>query len=970
MASTAPVSLWDRAVNSLTDEDKQSIDFSRTDKPSILTDVLQAAESKKQLCMQKRWKYKKKNGDVIIIRDLCEKAIKWVHKFKEIGDIAVQYDPSYASLPWAAIRFFLQLSVNDVQIFGAMVDGLETIASEITRCRLYEIYSSASSFARADLESHLLRHYTSILAYLATAKRYYTKSTFRRLGESVFETSDSVDACLSKIAAQRDQVERCVRHIDSELLRAIDGTTRGINSTVNKTQTSVDALAGDLKSLTTTMSIAQDVQFQSLKAMLASFDQPILRTAAQVSEIHANLEKTERLSILRWLSTINYREHHKTSLSTVMQGSGAWLQRKKEFIDWKTSSTSSILWIHGIPGSGKSKLVSTVIQNLLDAKSQNTATSAFAYFYCTRDEAEKARADPDEIVRAILKQLSCFDASQPIHAAVLRELKKRQQDADEDGLDPSRFSLQECIDLVLEIADQLPIVVMVDALDECDPLKRHGLLHALRYIVQNSNSLVKVIVSSRDDSDIVCRLNHVPNVYISSDDNGDDVDRYVEQELDKAIDEQRLLQGRVSTSLRQRILDELRSRTHGMFLWARLQIQNLCDPERMIVASDVEAALHHLPATLYELYRGILDRIDRIAPRGQILATKTLTWLLCARMPLTPDLLVEMLQSSEGDSPLLVQEILNLCCNLVVFDDSLDVFRFGHASVREFLELQPRFSFQNVHLYATQECVRLALRSFHALNTSHTSFRDYARRFWTTHYVALDDQFRRAQPLANEVKDFFIRGMPPSKAFDMCESTIVLSEDPLVEIPGSIGNRCTRALTEAVEAIFECQIVDVNLQDFIETTCRYLAARNLHKAVLKDLSRPDACANVSTMLREAVLDPVAEDRGEKIAMGMMQQGANIITPLTYVKSCLFAGFHKKVILERLVSNGVQSEAARKYSLYLDNSVSRASLETWRSDVLGALLVDRITPKCETGLSRTLWILGSGYYPQTARSYNE
>ncbi|KAL8850414.1 MAG: hypothetical protein Q9221_004646 [Calogaya cf. arnoldii] len=943
MASTAAVSLWDRAVSSLGDEDKQAIDFSRTDKPSILTDVLQAAESKKQLCMQKRWKYKKKNGDVIIIRDLCEKAIKWVHKFKEIGDIAVQYDPSHASLPWAAIRFFLQLSVNDVQIFGAMIEGLEIIACEITRCRLYELYLSRSSSARADLESHLLRHYTGILAYLATAKRYYTKSTLRRLGESVFETSDSVNACLSKIAAQRDEVERCVHQIDSELLRTIDSTTRGINSTVDKTQTSVDALAGDLKSLTTTMSIAQDVQYQPLKAMLASLDQPILRTAAQVSEIHASLEKTERLRILRWLSTINYREHHKTSISTVMQGSGAWLQQKKEYIDWKTSSTSSILWIHGIPGSGKSKLLSTVVQNLLDAKSQNTATSAFAYFYCTRDEAEKARADPEEIVRAILKQLSCFDGSQPIHAAVLREYQKRKQDADEDGLDPSRFSLQECIDLALQIADQLPIIVVVDALDECDPLKRHELLQALKDIVQNSNSLVKVIVSSRDDSDIVCRLNDVPNVYISSNDNGDDVDRYVEQELDKAIDEQRLLQGRVSTSLRQRILDELRSRTHGMFLWARLQIQNLCDPERMILASDVEDALHHLPATLYELYRDILDRIDRIAPHGQILAIKTLTWLLCARVPLKSRMLVEMLQSSEGDSPLLVQEILNLCCNLVVLDNSLDVIRFGHASVREFLELQPRFSFQNVNLHATQGCVRLALRAFHTLNTPYFWFREYARRFWITHYLALDDHFRRAQPFANEVKDFFIRGMPPGKADFSCENKIVLSEDPLVEMPQSIENRCTHVLIKAVEAIFGSRIVDVNLHHFIEMVCKYLATRNLHKAFVKGPS-PDADANVLTVLREAALEAAAENRGDDWALWLMlQQSANIVVDLRMPHSV--ESLSTKTIMRSLSPNGVQSEAARKdgqYSVKYASGASRASSKIWWSDVLSILLVDRIT----------------------------
>jgi hypothetical protein len=40
-----------------------------------------------------------------------EKIIAWVIKFKEVGDLAVQYDPIHAALPWAGVRFFLQ--VND-----------------------------------------------------------------------------------------------------------------------------------------------------------------------------------------------------------------------------------------------------------------------------------------------------------------------------------------------------------------------------------------------------------------------------------------------------------------------------------------------------------------------------------------------------------------------------------------------------------------------------------------------------------------------------------------------------------------------------------------------------------------------------------------------------------------------------------------------------------------------------------------
>ena len=725
--------------------------------------------------------------------------ISWIHKFKEIGDVAVQYDPSHAALPWAAIRFFLQLSVNDVQTFGAMAEGLETVTSHITRCKTYEnLYLSRSSSARADLEYHLLRHYAVILTYLATARRYYTKSTVRRLGTSVFETSDSVDACLSNIAAGRDEVERCARLIDSELFR-------GINGAVSHTQVSINAIAGDLRSVST----SQDSQYLSLKDIMSSFEQPILRAAAQVSDIHASLAKKERRKILAWLSSVQYREHHKTSYNAVMPGSGAWLQKKPEFVDWKSSSASSILWIHGIPGSGKSKLMSIVIQDILEAKLQNTSTSAFSYFYCTRDNAEKARANPDEIMQAILKQLSCSDASQPIHAAVLREYQKRRKDADVDGLDPSNLSFHDCKNLILEISDQLPIVVMVDALDECDPLRRHELLQALEDIVQSSNNLVKVILSSRDDLDISYRLAGVPNVYIGSDDSRDDLDRFVEQELDKAIEEQRLLRGQVPTCLRQQIIDRLRAGANGMFLWARLQIQNLCDPERMIVASDVEDALQQLPTTLIALYSSILDRIDRIAPHGRLLATKTLSWVLCARTPLDPAIMAQMLQPSRSENLLHAQDILGLCCNLVVLDNSLEVFRFAHASVREFLESQPRFSYQKINFDAARECVRVILD---APTATYTAL-EYAASFWTEHYLTLVLSKEMLQTLFAD-KTFYLRrfhGDDPSDCWvefgKIASRQFLLSKRSNATLLRLTSNS---DVLEVIEAIFECSVINVN----------------------------------------------------------------------------------------------------------------------------------------------------------------
>lgn len=103
------MSLWDQAVAALKDKDKQNIDFQRTDKYAILADILEEVQKKKQACIERRLKYKRKNGEFVVLYDVYEKMVKWVTKFKEVGDIAMQYDPGHAALPWAAVRFFLQV---------------------------------------------------------------------------------------------------------------------------------------------------------------------------------------------------------------------------------------------------------------------------------------------------------------------------------------------------------------------------------------------------------------------------------------------------------------------------------------------------------------------------------------------------------------------------------------------------------------------------------------------------------------------------------------------------------------------------------------------------------------------------------------------------------------------------------------------------------------------------------------------
>lgn len=110
------MSLWDQAVAALKDEDKQNIDFQRTNKHAILADILEEVKKKKQACIERRLKYKRKNGEYVVLYDVYEKMVKWVTKFKEVGDVAMQYDPGHAALPWAAIRFFLQVRYRELTL--------------------------------------------------------------------------------------------------------------------------------------------------------------------------------------------------------------------------------------------------------------------------------------------------------------------------------------------------------------------------------------------------------------------------------------------------------------------------------------------------------------------------------------------------------------------------------------------------------------------------------------------------------------------------------------------------------------------------------------------------------------------------------------------------------------------------------------------------------------------------------------
>ncbi len=183
-----------------------------------------------------------------------------------------------------------------------------------------------------------------------------------------------------------------------------------------------------------------------------------------------------------------------------------------------------------------------------------------AYFYCEKGSAEAERSDPTEVLRSIARQLSGDDPRTPVRLPLISKYNNFTR----PGVRFRRLDIEECIQLILDLTEDNPATIVVDALDEVDASARYKLLDAFDQIIGRSTNIVKIFASSRDDGDIVCRLAESPNLYISAKDNEGDIDKFVDDQLAKAIGSKRLLNGNVSPILAKTISEVLKRDSNAM----------------------------------------------------------------------------------------------------------------------------------------------------------------------------------------------------------------------------------------------------------------------------------------------------------------------------------------------------------------------------------------------------------------------
>ena len=277
-STTQTQDLWAIAVDKLKDDDKIQLDVYRMDKVAVLDDVLSAVKAKQVVCLQKRWKFKRASGELLIVRDLVDKIAAWVDKFVKVGDAAVQYDPTHVALPWAGVRFLLQITVNDAQTFGAIAEGVETVSRLISRYAIFEATylrpsSHAPSVAQKKLSEQLISLYSAILTYLAKAGRYYNRSTAERLAKSSIIPADTVRSCLQLIWRGETAVDKFADFIHVEMTSALDRNVTSLHDDAT------NKLVG-------------------LETLIKALDEPLVRTVGTLKDIQDHLDADDRRSML------------------------------------------------------------------------------------------------------------------------------------------------------------------------------------------------------------------------------------------------------------------------------------------------------------------------------------------------------------------------------------------------------------------------------------------------------------------------------------------------------------------------------------------------------------------------------------------------------------------------------------------------------------------------------------------------
>lgn len=328
-------------------------------------------------------------------------------------------------------------------------------------------------------------------------------------------------------------------------------------------------------------------------------------------------ESPEVIQKLRaWLKPTSYdleSSEYRKHLGSHAPGTGNWLTTSRSYKDWLQSEDTGLLWIKGIPGSGKSVLTSSIIKEI----SANHQGSPVLYFFFR--QIIDANHEPVALLRDWLDQALVY--SPPLQKKLKGYAVKEGHGDKTRAL--ATMSMQDLWDDLRLAFSGLPgrVYCVADALDEMDR-GNDAFLQALAELGSWNPSKVKVLITSRPVPAVEGPLRHAKCTQIRLQENMVDADisTFVRRGLENTNichDDQQLIQ------------EAIPGRANGLFLYAKLAMDAFLEP-----GANIKAVLDSLPADMNQMYTDLLHEHSRRSGVPDAIQRLILQWVTHATRPL------------------------------------------------------------------------------------------------------------------------------------------------------------------------------------------------------------------------------------------------------------------------------------------------------------------------------------------------
>ncbi|KAF4483549.1 hypothetical protein FAGAP_11692 [Fusarium agapanthi] len=409
------------------------------------------------------------------------------------------------------------------------------------------------------------------------------------------------------------------------------------------------------------------IQMDGIVAQLKSLDETQRGVEKAVGKLVDAGQIQQQEKVIKWLGTPTEDEHD--DLCKQRDASSAqWILKRQEYNSWLSCPGSALLCLNGTQGSGKSIIVSKVIESLQE--STEPGSTAVVYHYCrfTNPSSLLPTNLIGSLIGQLLKQSSNPSALLEVVNNVYEKHRKRS----------AHPSLQDLRTLFTDISNYFErVLLVIDGLDEMSGYWE--ILDFLETLLEEDTEF-KVLIASRSGMDLDDAFSSCFKITITSTDVASDIESLVRKKLNKR---------RFRGSEVEAVIKELIVRADGMFIWVICQIDHLSRVRTPLSPKLVQALPRNLEKTFEQAFQTLEDEEEKK------LAKRILLFVMFANKPLDLSELVEgiaitsdtkTLDDVQANSLREKSYVFELCGSLVRESQATSKIDLAHYSVYQFLQ--------------------------------------------------------------------------------------------------------------------------------------------------------------------------------------------------------------------------------------------------------------------------------------------